>query len=347
MLLDLILYQQKFYDVELLILSRKNVSNGTFAAKAESICKVHYSEFSKFDMRHIFFIIKIFKNNYNLIHSHLFPTQLFVVVAKKLSNTQILLITTEHNTENKRRKYPLLQLADYAMYSAYDSVICISQAVRDTMLKWLKYSKNEKLVVVSNGVDIAKYQKVAYEKAPLIKYVIVVGRLEPQKDIATVLKAFSLIQSAQIKLRIVGDGIDRSTLEGLSESLGLAGKVEFLGFRTDVRELLASSYLAIQSSYFEGFGLAAVEAMSSGLPVIASDVPGLNDVVGEFGLLFTLGDFTSLAEKIQYLCNDFQEWGKYSSLSLLRAGNFSIEQTGEGYSTIYWRLLYDNFQERS
>ena len=156
-----------------------------------------------------------------------------------------------------------------------------------------------------------------------------------------------MVQSAEIKLRIVGDGINRNTLEQLSESLELAGKIEFLGFRTDVPELLASSYLAIQSSYFEGFGLAAVEAMSSGLPVIASDVPGLNDVVGSFGLLFTLGDVTSLAEKIQYLCSDFQKWEKYSSLSLLRANDFSIEKTVESYSTIYSQLLYDNFQESS
>src|SRR5207253_112178 len=111
-----------------------------------------------------------------------------------------------------------------------------------------------------------------------------VGRLERQKGFDTLLEA--LPRWPDCTLQIVGIGSERAELESRARSLGLAARVEFLGFRDDVATLMTRADLYVQPSRWEGFGIAAVEAMASGLPVVCSDVAGLREVVGPAGVAF-------------------------------------------------------------
>lgn len=99
-------------------------------------------------------------NHYDLIDVHLFPAQLWAVLAIILVGKQIPLITREHNTYNRRRRlffYPL----DYGMYSNFDKIICVGEATAHALIKWLPYTK-EKVEVVHNGINQTRF----YEAEP-------------------------------------------------------------------------------------------------------------------------------------------------------------------------------------
>ncbi|MGH9669124.1 MAG: glycosyltransferase, partial [Terriglobales bacterium] len=127
----------------------------------------------------------------------------------------------------------------------------------------------------------------------------------------------------------------RPSLEALAASLGIWERVHFLGRRADVPQLLKLADVYVHSSHWEGFGIAAVEAMAAGLPVIASDVPGLSQVVGSAGLLFPRGDADCLAGHISSVLASESLRRQLSQAGRERARSFSIEQSVEAYINLY------------
>jgi glycosyltransferase involved in cell wall biosynthesis len=135
--------------------------------------------------------------------------------------------------------------------------------------------------------------------------VVSVGRLTQQKDIETLLHAWRLVHGPH-HLALVGDGPSRPSLEQMIERHGLTGRVDLLGARDDVPQILRRSDLFVLSSRWEGLPLAVIEAMMSGLPVIATAVGGIPEQVveGETGLLVPPGDPDTLARAVSRLLND-------------------------------------------
>jgi glycosyltransferase involved in cell wall biosynthesis len=141
---------------------------------------------------------------------------------------------------------------------------------------------------------------------------------------------------------LAGDGPLRPRLEELARSLGLAERVLFLGHRDDVPALLASCDLFVLPSLYEGLPLSLLEAMASGRPAIATDVPGSNEVVhhAESGLLVPRADPLALADAIRRLLAD-----PAAAERLARAGrarvdrDFSVERMVRGVEAVYDQLL--------
>ncbi len=162
--------------------------------------------------------------------------------------------------------------------------------------------------VIHNGCDIEQISPraaVSRSTRPDVEVFTVgmVARLDSSKDHETVIRAFASLAGARpdhaLKLRLVGDGPLRGTLEALTESLGIEQNVEFLGARRDVPEILGQLDVSVLStSRVEGFGLVLIEAMAAGVPVVASDVPACREVLrgGELGELFSYGDVQGLAD---------------------------------------------------
>jgi glycosyltransferase involved in cell wall biosynthesis len=130
--------------------------------------------------------------------------------------------------------------------------------------------------------------------------VIMVATLEPHKDHATLLRALPAVAQAVpgVHVRLAGDGSLRQQLEELTHSLGLADTVTFLGSRRDVPSLLGESDLFVFSTTGEeGLGTVLVEALASGLPIVASDVPACREVLeeGKWGTLVPAGNSAALA----------------------------------------------------
>jgi glycosyltransferase involved in cell wall biosynthesis len=128
----------------------------------------------------------------------------------------------------------------------------------------------------------------------------------------------------------------------MAESLGIKDRVVFLGWRRDVAAVLKASDIYVHSTHSDGFGIAACEAMAAGLPVVASDVPGLREVVGEAGILFPPGDHKTLAQHLNSLILSPQKQHEMGRASRQRARQFSIENTVDCCIRMYESVLQKN-----
>lgn len=159
----------------------------------------------------------------------------------------------------------------------------------------------QRIRVIPNGLDLERFHARVHEP---IDTLITVANLRPEKSHDVLLEAFSRTAARRrLRLRIVGDGPCRSALERQARELGLGRRVEFLGHREDVADLLALSDLFILPSRSEAFPNSVLEAMATGLPVIGSAVGGLLDLVedGRNGLLVPPRDVGALTAAIDRL----------------------------------------------
>ena len=280
------------------------------------------------------------KNKYDIIHTHNTAPQIFAAIVSVFLSLK--LVTTEHNTTNHRRNWKWYRVIDKWMYGIYRSVICISDAAEENLKSYLGIkSKFDRYITVYNGVDIDKFvNAVGNSFASTHKKIItMVAGFRSQKDQDTLIKAFSILPKDKFELWLVGDGERRKNLELLAESEGIKDRVVFWGVRTDVPEILKTSDIIIMSSHWEGFGLAVVEGMAVGKPIIASNVDGLSQVVANAGLIFPKGDYVQLANLILELTNDKELYNKVAEKCLQRARQYDISKMVDGYLSVYQKLL--------
>jgi len=275
---------------------------------------------------------------FDVVHVHLFPAQLWAALGAARLSKPVPLLTTEHGSSNYRRRW-WLRAFDRWLYRQYGCILCNSEATAQGLIQWCP-SAAPKLCVVHNGIpldDFETAQPAELAVPPGLARLVVVGRFDPPKDHATVLRAVATLP--QTHLLLVGDGPLRPDLEKQARDLGVAERVSFLGRRQDVARILKASDIYLHSATFDGFGIAACEAMAAGLPVIASDVPGLADVVRGAGALFPVGDHRALAHEIQRLLASPQRRREMGEASRKRARSFSIDRTVDGYLAIYESIL--------
>ena len=293
----------------------------------------------------LIFKMKKYLCNYDLIHVHLFPAQYYVAIAKIIFRLSLKMITTEHNTDNRRRKIPFSKYIERIIYRQYDKIICISSQTEIQLKKHVD-SIDNKTIVINNGICIEKYSKAKeYLKINLLEdyklgdfLLLQVARFTEQKDQSTLIRAMQYLPN-NVKTIFVGDGNLRGQAELLAFSLGVKNRTFFLGFRTDVAEILKTVDLLIMSSNWEGFGLAVVEGMAASKPVIASNVPGLAEVVGDAGFLFEKGNEHDLAAKIYDLMKSEDLYKQMVQKGIKRASTFDVKNMIAGYYQVYIDVL--------
>ena len=291
---------------------------------------------------HLVLAIRKFVRKYgapDVIHTHLFPAQLFTPLALVLLRLKTVLITTEHNTNNRRRNTFLGKILDKGMYKPYDAIICISDGARISLQTWQPSTK-QKLTIIHNGIDLKKFnlrlQKSPFRKGRVV--IISVGSLTLRKGYKTALRAISLLTEQQIEYWIVGDGPEKKELENLVVKYEIADRVKFLGWRDDIPELLPKADIFLLTSMWEGFGLVVAEAMATGLPVVVSNVPGVGEVVGADGLcgyLVEPQNAEGFAMRLKMLIQANDERKRMGRNAVLRAQKFSIEETAKKYISLY------------
>ena len=155
-----------------------------------------------------------------------------------------------------------------------------------------------------NGVESSRARAGGAHSGP--SRLVTVGRLQAPKDAITLVRALAAVHGSPFETVVVGDGPDRPAVEEEVRRLGLERAVELVGERDDVPELLATADLFVLSSRSEGLPLSILEAMAAGLPVVASRVGGIPEVVvdGETGLLVPPGDPQRLADAVERLLAD-------------------------------------------
>jgi glycosyltransferase involved in cell wall biosynthesis len=219
-------------------------------------------------------------------------------------------------------------------------IACCSNHVRSGLSEHLRVP-NSLLHTIYNGIDLHQFQetKTARSLHEPIR-VGMVARFEPHKDQPTLMRAVSLLRSRGIHVVVdlVGDGTRRAEYEELSRQLGIGNQVRFLGVRRDIPDLLREWDVFVFSvNPDEGLGIALIEALSSGVPVIASDVGACREVLtcaahGKLGELFPHGDAEQLAKAITRFKDDpGRWWDRAKQASAFAQARFSIESMADAY----------------
>lgn len=299
---------------------------------------------SVYSLKNILFIRKILmSNHYDCIHTHLFAAQLFTAIACKLLLTRKPLITTEHSTHNKRREKSIFFKLDKWMYSQYEKIIAISSGTKYNLAKYLPETEN-KIVVIKNGIEINRYEKAIPIKRSILekgfseeeKMILMVAAMREQKDHETLIRASKLLPE-DYRVVFVGDGERLSNIKSYAKDRGREN-ILFLGKRSDIPEIMKSADVFVLSSKWEGFGLVVLEAAATGLPIVASDVEGLKEVVQDIGgMLFKKGDEKELAEKIIISVSNHVMLSQHENLE-----NYTVKKTVASYIEVYQKTLSEN-----
>ncbi|MFW6271973.1 MAG: glycosyltransferase family 4 protein [Desulfosalsimonas sp.] len=182
-----------------------------------------------------------------------------------------------------------------------DRIITVSDYDRALALK-TGLCPEKKIITIHNGMpDTNSFSEPGLNRNPV--RITMVARLDEQKDHATLFSALSNLKDYNWSLDLIGDGPKEQTLRKYSDFLSLGKRVNFLGLRDDVEDLLAKSQIFVLSTKWEGFPLSILEAMRAGLPVIASDVGGVKEAVknGETGYLVPRMGSDVLCDRIKTL----------------------------------------------
>lgn len=344
---DLIPRMNQLDDIQadvLLLTDENNVFYDSFIKKGIRVDIIKYK--NMYDPRNILEIKKyICKEKYDIVHSHTFPTQYWVALSRLiLRNRNVKFITTEHSTHNRRREKFYFRPIDKFVYSNYDVIISITEKTRENLINWIdpKQKNIDKHIVIENGVDIEKIKNaLPYKKVDLVsgidentKLLCMVGRFFKEKDQPTLIKAVNKL-SDDIHLILIGEGPLINENKELANQLGISERVHFLGFRQDIPEILKTVDIVVLSSHWEGFGLAAMEGMAAGKPVIASDVPGLAEVVGESGILFNKGDSMELSDKIKILFKNQKVYDEIKARCFEESKKYEVDLMVKKYCEQY------------
>lgn len=218
-------------------------------------------------------------------------------------------------------------------------IICVSESDRQLALS-LGVGNQNSLVTVRGGIGNIPVSLANPAQNPA--RLIMVARFNEQKDQATLLKAIAQLNDRHIHLDLVGSGLAWESSKDLAKSLGIEDQVSFLGDRRDVPDLLAQSQIFILSTHYEGLPISILEAMRTGLPVIATSVNGIPEEIehGKTGFLVTRQDVSSLANAISTLIQSpdlRQQMGEAGRQKFLQ--EFTIERMLDEAKAVYEQVL--------
>lgn len=287
------------------------------------------------------FRLKVFLKDYDVVHTHTYAAQLWTAFASLFLRRKRY-ITTEHSTTNNRRGKIHFKILDRWMYSRYNKIVSITEATQKNLKKWLNNKNEEKYIVINNGINLEKYystiginrRKINSNLKKEDILICMVGRFSEQKDQKTVIKSMQILDESY-KLLLLGDG-NKVEEQNLVDELSLKERVYFLGYKSNVAEIVKSCDIAVLSSHSEGFGLAAVESMALGIPTIGSDVDGLREVLENGGVTFECGDSNKLSKLILKYTTDKLLYIELSEVGIKKSKEYDIKIMSEKYRKEFW-----------
>jgi glycosyltransferase involved in cell wall biosynthesis len=233
----------------------------------------------------------------------------------------------------------LYRITDRLMAPLTTVTICVSENELAAGLE-AGMCRAERTVVIRNAVDVSAASRARHDRAT--PRLIAVGRLKAPKDFLTLIRAFAALPEGSFEALIVGDGPDRGAVEDEIRRLRLEERVRLVGERSDVPALLADSDLFVLSSRSEGLPVSVLEAMAAELPVVASRVGGLAELVvdGETGILVPPGDIPALSAALGDLVNDRELRRKLGAAGRARAeAHFDLDAFRRAHVELYEQQL--------
>lgn len=299
-------------------------------------CKIYKLGDSFYNPWYIVKLVKIMQG-YDIVHTHNSSPQLYASVANLFCGKK--LVTTEHNTNNRKRANWILSKIDQWMYSKYDRVICISNQAEENLKKYLQNKKLEKTQIetIYNGVDIEKI----HSAKPMMEFrnekfvIVMVSAFRPQKDHETLVRAMAKLPKDKYEVWLVGGGESYDKIVQLVQKLKVEQNVKFWGVRTDVYRILKSADVVVMSTHYEGLSLSNIEGMAVGKPFIASDVEGIREITEGYGILVPHQDADALANAIEQLHDDSHLYKQIADRCYERASQFDISKMVSRYNNVY------------
>ena len=224
-----------------------------------------------------------------------------------------------------------------------DAVTAVSQHLADET--HLVFGVKKQLDVVHNFVDTERFKptnhKPWYQREDDERIIVHASNFRPVKRVADLVRAFALIQKQlPARLLLLGDGPDREHALAVASDLGCKHRVEHLGMRDDLEQVLPKADLFLSASQTESFGLSILEAMSCGVPCVSTDVGGVSEVVGDTGSLVPFSEPEAMATAAIELLSDPKLHSSQSHAARQRAMNsFATDQIVTQYESIYERVL--------
>ncbi len=232
-----------------------------------------------------------------------------------------------------------------------DALVMLTPQERKDHIKF-RIAPARKFTVIHSGIDLGRFSaeekdeeeaKQALGIDPATTVIGTVGRLTAVKGQEGLIRAAAeLIRlDTDLDLVLLGEGELRDELEELARRLGIAERVHFLGWRPDVARIMAVCDIFCLPSLNEGMGKVLVEAMATGLPIIASNIGGIKDIVrtGENGLLVPVGDVAAWGEAIACLCRDPERRRLMGEVGRQMAPFYSSEEMIKKIDQLYRKLL--------
>ena len=280
--------------------------------------------------------------NPDIIHSHMFHANIFSRLLRLIAKFPVLICTAHSKNEGGKLRMFLYRITDWLATISTN----VSKEAVDSFIE-KKAVKPGRMIALYNGIDteLFFYNRIARkikrdeigvdDNTPLI---LSVGRLTEAKDYPNLFHAFSTLIT---KLIIIGDGEEKEKLKNLSEELGIADNIIWLGIRHDVEDWMSACDLFVLPSAWEGFGLVVAEAMACERLVIGTDSGGVSEVINDFGLIVPPKNTPALTSAIEkYLSlsvNERYTIGKYARKHI--TDSFSLEKISQDWLKLYTNLL--------
>jgi glycosyltransferase involved in cell wall biosynthesis len=230
-------------------------------------------------------------------------------------------------------------------FASTQAITAISSDMKNRILQLSAVP--DKVYIIPNGVSIDDFQvnQVFLEKNPDDEpYILYLGGLRKIKGVDILLRAFSIIKKdfPRLKLKIAGDGKEINNLKALSVELGISEHIDFLGIVQGVHKikLLQNAVFLACPSRYESFGIVILEAFASGIPVIASKVGGMPDIIndGENGFLVEPENPQQLAKKIKIMFSNNALRNKMAQNALPSAQHYNWYSIVKKYIDIYLKV---------
>lgn len=322
--------------------------DGQFEKKYMHELKQHHVKMIRFNKKYHGNRIKIiFKlreqiklSQPDIINTHLEYINLYTVMASLGLGIPIV-----HTVHNIKIQYEWIYRLFLKLFTK--KFVAISVKVGNIIQKKLNLSP-DRIRLIYNGIKLEEYQSIKRKEKEKVSQIIAIGRLVPQKDYPNLLKAYKellfLLSRQSIeppRLNIVGVGYLKNGLLKMAEQLNIVSSVNFLGIRTDIPHLLASSDLYVMASKWEGFSISLIEALASGIPVIATSVGSSNEMIknNDNGVLVDSGRSDLLAKAMFKLVMNKELRIRLSKNGFNSAKKFNINKCAEGYLKLYLDVI--------
>jgi len=335
---------QKGIDVSIVLLQKE----GVFLEKIDKKIKIYCLNgiankicgifgkilvFSSFLVKHkpdIILSIGEWPNTITPISVKLIPYKPKVILAEQ--NTKSFFNSEEYNVSK------LVKFFAKKSYFFAKNIVCVSSAIKEKLLK--ENFDKKKLLVICNPIDIEEINIKAAEevthswfKNKKTPNIVAVGRLHPQKDYPTMLKALKLVLKVKkVHLIVLGDGLLREKLNSLCVQLGIKSSVDFIGFQKNPYKYIKKADLFVHSARYEGFANVFTEALACGKKIVTTDCDTPREILeeGKYGKIVPIGDYRSLADAILLSLSE-----KHNPDFLQRkAQEYSIEKISNKYLEI-------------